>query len=55
MPVPIADNGRARNKREETDVGWVFLEIALALAVAVFIVWWTLPRKPRDRRDDDER
>jgi hypothetical protein len=29
-------------------MGWVFLEIAVALAVAVAIVWWTLPRKPRD-------
>ena len=25
---------------------WVFLEIVVALAVAVAIVWWTLPRKP---------
>jgi len=28
-------------------MGWVFLEIALALALAVAIVWWTLPRKPK--------
>jgi hypothetical protein len=28
-------------------LGWVFLEIALALVIAVAIVWWTLPRKPR--------
>ena len=55
MEVPIADNGTARNAQEEEAVGWVFLEIALALAVAVFIVWWTMPRKPRDRREDDER
>jgi hypothetical protein len=53
-PLPIADNGSAR-KLEENEVGWVFLEIALALAIAVLIVWWTLPRKPRDRREDDER
>ena len=53
-PVPIADNGKAR-KLEENEVGWVFLEVALALAIAVLIVWWTLPRKPRDRREDDER
>ena len=26
-------------------MAWVFLEIAIALAIAVFIVWWTLPRK----------
>jgi hypothetical protein len=30
---------------------WViYLEILLALALAVFIVWWTWPKK---RRDDD--
>jgi hypothetical protein len=27
---------------------WVFLEIVVALAVAVAIVWWTLPRKPTE-------
>lgn len=37
-------------------VGWVFLEIALALAIAVGIVWWTLPRKekPREAVPPDE-
>ena len=30
-------------------MGWVMLEIALALAVAVAIVWWTLPRKEKPR------
>jgi hypothetical protein len=29
----------------------VYVEIAVALGLAVFIVWWTLPRK---RRDDDQ-
>jgi hypothetical protein len=24
----------------------VYLEMGLALALAVFIVWWTLPKKP---------
>jgi hypothetical protein len=39
-------------------LGWVLLEIALALAIAVAIVWWTFPRKPggddaaRDRGED---
>jgi hypothetical protein len=28
-------------------MGWVFLEVAVALALAIGIVWWTLPRKPR--------
>lgn len=26
---------------------WVFLEVLLALAIAVGIVWWTLPRKTK--------
>ena len=30
-------------------MGWVFLEIAAALAIAIGIVWWTMPRKPKDR------
>jgi hypothetical protein len=30
---------------------WIFiLEGLIALAIAVFIVWWTLPKK---KRDDD--
>jgi hypothetical protein len=29
----------------------VYLEMGLALVLAVFIVWWTWPRK---RRDDDQ-
>ena len=28
-------------------MGWVFLEVAVALVIAIGIVWWTLPRKPR--------
>lgn len=28
-------------------MGWVFLEVVAALAIAVGIVWWTIPRKPR--------
>lgn len=40
--------GPARKVRDkESDMGWVFLEIVVALAVAVAIVWWTLPRKPK--------
>ena len=31
---------------------WVFLEILAALAVAVVIVWWTMPRKPKERGDE---
>ena len=40
-------------------MGWVFLEIGVALALAILIVWWTLPRKPRERdgarKDEGER
>jgi hypothetical protein len=38
-------------------VFWVFLEIAIVLAIAVAIVWWTFPRKRGKREappDDDE-
>jgi hypothetical protein len=33
----------------------VYLEMGLALALAVFIIWWTRPRKDRgeDKRGDD--
>ena len=38
-------------------MGWVFLEILAALAIAIAIVWWTFPRKPKaddaPRREDD--
>lgn len=35
---------------------FVLLEGALALGLFIFIVWWTLPRKPRDGGDrKDER
>jgi hypothetical protein len=31
---------------------WVLLEIALGLALFIFIIWWTLPRKSdRDEKD----
>jgi len=26
---------------------WVFLQVFLAFAVAVFIVWWTFPRNEK--------
>jgi hypothetical protein len=31
---------------------WVFLEILVALAIAVVIVWWTIPRKPKEGSDE---
>jgi len=29
---------------------WIFLELALGLALFVFLVWWTLPKKDKDDR-----
>ena len=29
---------------------WIFLELALGLALFVFLVWWTLPKK---KNNDD--
>jgi hypothetical protein len=48
---------RRRAKRKA--LGWVLLEIFAALAIAVAIVWWTIPRSPKgdhakDRQDRDE-
>jgi hypothetical protein len=36
-------------------MGWVFLEIAAALAIAIGIVWWTMPRKPKARPEEENR
>jgi hypothetical protein len=30
-------------------MGWVFLEVLAALLIAVGIVWWTMPRKPKGK------
>ena len=32
---------------------WLFLEVLLALAIAVGIVWWTMGLKPRKKKPDD--
>jgi hypothetical protein len=42
----------ARKTRAEACLGWVFLEIVAALAIAVAIVWWTFPKKPKGRDED---
>ncbi len=35
---------------------WLLLEAGVALALLIFIVWWTLPRrKPRDGGDGEPR
>ena len=41
--TPFDDNG---------PMVWVFLEILVALAIAVAIVWWTIPK--RTKRDEGE-
>jgi hypothetical protein len=33
--------------REEWAMGWVFLEIVVVVLIAVAIVWWTFPKKPK--------
>lgn len=44
-----SENGRAM----ESGLWILILQAAAALALLVFIVWWTLPK--RDKRDDDRR
>jgi hypothetical protein len=36
---------------------WLILEAAVALAILLFIVWWTWPRKPKPpaERDPDSK
>lgn len=35
-------------------VWFVLLEGLLALGLFVFIVWWTLPKKPKDKPGDGD-
>ena len=35
-------------------MSWVFFEVVLVLAIAIAIVWWTFPKKPRDGRDGED-
>jgi hypothetical protein len=30
---------------------WILLEAGMALALAIFIVWWTLPREGKGKAD----
>ena len=32
---------------------WVILEVLAALAIAVAIVWWTFPKKPKSDSDEE--
>ena len=35
---------------------WILiLEGAIALGLLLFIVWWTLPKRPEDRRTEDKK
>jgi hypothetical protein len=36
---------------EESFMAWILLEAGLALALALFIVWWTLPREGKNKSD----
>ena len=46
----------ARPIEDNACMVWVFLEILLVLAIAVAIVWWTIPKKPKsEERKDEER
>ena len=51
----LDDNGNDRILREEKAVGWVFLEVGVVLVIAVAIVWWTFPGKPRGGRADEDK
>jgi len=32
---------------------WIFVELAIGLALFLFLVWWTLPKKEKDDRPED--
>ena len=36
------------------DLLWLLLEAGVALALLLFIVWWTWPRGERTRGDENE-
>jgi hypothetical protein len=50
----IDDNGCTLRTIRVDALVWVFLEILAALAIAVAIVWWTLPRKPKGAGESGE-
>jgi len=39
---------------EEGAVGWILLEVAVAIAIAAGIVWWTFPKAPRSPAAQDK-
>ncbi|MEO8101743.1 MAG: hypothetical protein ABI790_04410 [Betaproteobacteria bacterium] len=36
-------------------MGWVFFQVFLAFGIAVFIVWWTFPRKEKEAEKEKEK
>lgn len=36
----------------EKQMAWVFAQVFLAFALAVFIVWWTFPKKKKPKRPE---
>ena len=40
-------NNRWRQQFGVAEMAWVFLQVFLAFGVAVFIVWWTFPKKEK--------
>lgn len=47
-----AASDATKQKAERRRMIWVFLEIGLAIVLAVLIVWWTLrPARDRERKE----
>ena len=38
-----------------TALAWLLLEAGVALALLIFIVWWTVPRPKKPRGKNNER
>jgi len=36
-------------------MGWVLFQVLLAFGIAIFIVWWTLPRKKKRKTSVEAR
>ena len=36
-------------------MGWVLFEVLLAFGIAIFIVWWTFPRKKKQKTSGEAR
>ena len=52
---PASTTAQAAAITDNARMGWVFLEIVVALAIAIAIVWWTIPKKPKSDADKRER